>query len=585
MQIRETIKGRIIEALTAQGIASTTESIVLEHPADLAHGDYATNVALQAFGRIAKWQNQYHKKDSMVPKIHTGNFGLDGFKNPEQLAEKLVATVGNLEGVSNIVAVKPGFINFTLSSQALAQSLDQARTDDRWGANTLQARKKIMVEYTDPNPFKEFHIGHLMSNAVGESISRLLQFSGAEIKRACYQGDVGLHVAKAMWGYQNPDIEYRGSEVGQWSAAYIKGSKAYEQGGRFKDEINALNKKIYERTDPEINTLYDAGRELSLEHFEEIYKVLGTTFDHYFFESDTGTFGKKIVQEHPDVFEKSDGAVVYKGDESKGLHTRVFINSEGMPTYEAKELGLAKIKYDTYPYDTSIVITGNEVNDYFRVLLDAMSKVFPDLAAKTVHISHGMMRFAEGKMSSRTGNVITGESLLNELSEAAKTRAAESRADDHDKLAEQIAVAAIKYQILKQSSGKDIVFDRERALSLEGDSGPYLQYTYARTHAVIAKAHEQGIMPTINKDAEPSEVTRLLHRFPEVVEHAARELEPHIVAQYLLQVASAFNSWYGQEQILDGTPQASHKVAVTQAVNRTLKNGLRILGISAPDKV
>ena len=552
MSIREIIKQHIANALAANGVSAVPESITLEHPAELSHGDYATSVALQYAKQVAK--------------------------SPRDLATSIVDAMGTIAGVSKVDIAGPGFINFTLSSQALALSLDDARTQDMWGANNLQKDKKIMVEYTDPNPFKEFHIGHLMSNAIGESIARLLQFSGAEVKHACYQGDVGLHVAKAVWEkLKSPEIT--------WGAAYAYGAQAYDQGGHYKDEINALNKKIYDRSDSEINALYDTGRKESLDHFEEIYNILGTKFDNYFFESKTGEFGKQIVEEHPEVFEKSDGAVVYKGDESMGLHTRVFINSEGLPTYEAKELGLAKIKYDTYLYDTSIVITGNEVNDYFRVLLDAMSKVFPELAAKTVHISHGMMRFAEGKMSSRTGNVITGEALLGELTEAAKARASESRADDHDKLAEQIAVAAIKYQILKQSSGKDIIFDRERALSLEGDSGPYLQYTYARTNAIIAKAHTQGIEPMINKDAEPSEVTRLLHRFPEIVGHASHELEPHLVTQFLLTVASSFNSWYGQEQILDGSTNAHHKVAVTEAVNKTLKNGLWILGIPAPERM
>jgi arginyl-tRNA synthetase len=269
------------------------------------------------------------------------------------------------------------------------------------------------------------------------------------------------------------------------------------------------------------------------------------------------------------------------------LHTRVFINSLGLPTYEAKDLGNFELKHRKYPNWTQyFVVTGVEQREYFQVVFKAIQRVFPEAHGKTFrHIANGFLTPTTGKMSSRKGNVITGESLIADLVDVAKARAAESRAYDHEKLAEQIAVAAIKYQILKQGSGKDIIFDRERALSLEGDSGPYLQYTYARTHAIIAKAHDQGIVPSINKDAPPIEVVRLLHRFPEVVAHAAREIEPHIVAQYLLHLASAFNSWYGQEQILDGTPQAAHKVAITQAVNRTIKNGLYILGIPAPERM
>ncbi|MBI5003867.1 arginine--tRNA ligase [Candidatus Kaiserbacteria bacterium] len=583
MNTAQDIKQAIARALENVGIPTASESIMLEHPAELSRGDYATNVAMQAFGRIAKSQNQYHKDDTTVPKIKTGNFVLDGFKNPEQLAEKLVATMGNIEGVSSIVAVKPGFINFTLASQTIAASLDSARTQDMWGNNEMRAGQKIMVEYTQPNPFKEFHIGHLMGNVNGESIARLMQYVGAEVLRVNYQGDVGVHVACAIWGIKKLDIDP--STADEFGQAYSTGAMAYKADPQAKNEIDEINKKVYDRSDPEINTLYDAGRKKSLEAFERIYVILGTTFDHYFFESETGPIGKEIVLAHPDIFPESDGARIFRGEEY-GLHTRVFINATGLPTYEAKEIGLQRLKKDLYPDTTLLIIeTANEIDEYFKVIHKVLELIYPDIAAQMKHVSHGLMKLSTGKMSSRTGNVITGESLLNELAEAAKARAAESRADDTEKLAEQIAVAAIKYQILKQGSGKDIVFDRERALSLEGDSGPYLQYAYARTNAIIAKAHEQGIVPMIDQSAMPSEVTRLIHRFPEIVEHASHELESHIVTQYLTHLASSFNSWYAQEQILDGTPAAAHKVAIVEAVNRTLKNGLWILGITAPEKM
>jgi arginyl-tRNA synthetase len=188
-------------------------------------------------------------------------------------------------------------------------------------------------------------------------------------------------------------------------------------------------------------------------------------------------------------------------------------------------------------------------------------------------------------MSSRKGNVVTGESLLEELREVARERAKESRADDADKLAENVAVAAIKYQILKQASGRDIIFDRARALSLEGDSGPYLQYAHARAHAVVEKAKEQKVKAKVDSGAQPAELSRLLHRFPEVVERAARELEPHLLTNYLLEFASAFNRWYANEQILDDSSGSPHKVALTDAVRSTLKNGLWLLGIPAPEKM
>lgn len=554
--MREELKGVIVKALKSTGISAPEVSI--EHPAELKNGDYASGVAMR-----------YAKEVGIAPRA---------------LAEKIVAALGNVDGVAKIDIAGTGFINFYLAPQALAATLEKACTEDRWGANKNLADKKIMVEYTDPNPFKEFHIGHLMSNAIGESIARLLQFSGAEVKRANYQGDVGPHVAKAIWGVKKLGVDPHDAEA--LGKAYATGSQAYENDQKEKEEIDAINAGVYDRSDAEVNKIYDAGRKASLTHFEALYKILGTKFDYYFFESETAAKGLALVKSHPEVFEESDGAIVYKGEQN-GLHTRVFITSKGLPTYETKDIGLLEVKEETGPLDESITITASEQSDYFKVVLAAAHEIskLKELAQKTKHISHGMMRLPTGKMSSRTGDVITGESLLTELIEAAKERAAESRAEDKEKLAQDVAVAAIKYQILKQASGKDIIFDRGRALSLEGDSGPYLQYAHARASGVVDKAKEQNVAPKVDESAEPIDLTRFLHRFPEVVERAARELEPHFLTTYLLDIASHFNSWYAQVHILDGTSEAPHKVAIVEAVQRTFKNGLWILGIPVPEKM
>src|SRR3990167_7384841 len=451
---------------TLDGMGVSEAEIQIEHPGELAHGDYATGAALQ-----------YAKRAGTKPR---------------ELAEKIVEKLGSIEGVSKIEVAGAGFINFYLSPEAISGVIEEARTNERWGANSNQEGKKTMVEYTDPNPFKEFHIGHLVTNAIGESISRLFVYAGAEVKRANYQGDVGRHVARAIWGLmQSGDSP---EDVQALGRAYAAGAAADTDRSVAKSEITAINKKVYDRSDERINDLYDRGRKTSLEHFEHLYAILGTKFYFYFFESEAGPYGKEVVQSHlkNGVFKESEGAVVY-GGEKKGLHTRVFLNSEGLPTYEAKELGLSKMKYEKFPYEKSVIVTGNEINEYFKVLFAAMQEVFPELAEKTTHVSHGMMRLEEGKMSSRTGNVITGESLLADLSEAARARATESRAENPEKLAEQVAVAAIKYQILRQATGKDIIFNREQALSLEGDSGPYLQYAHARAHQLVEKAREQGV--------------------------------------------------------------------------------------------
>lgn len=549
------IREALTAALAALGIAIDAADVPLEFPADMSHGDYATGVALK-----------YAKQAGL---------------NPRELAEKLVAALGTVDGVDTIEVAGPGFINFTLGREAVSESIVLAKAEG-WGRGDMLLDAQILFEYTDPNPFKAFHIGHLMSNAIGESLSRLAEYQSAAVVRANYQGDVGVHVACAIWGIQKLGITPDSAD--EFGRAYATGATAYKEDTAAKAEIDALNQKLYDRSDAELNTLYDTGRAQSLAAFEKLYAMLGTKFDRYYFESETAPIGKKIVLAHAQVFPESDGARVFKGEEY-GLHTRVFLSSKGLPTYEAKELGLETLKQQEYPQARFVIVTANEVTDYFRVVKKALEVLDAPLAEKLTHVPHGMMKLPTGKMSSRTGDVITGESLLTDLAEAAKDRAKESRAEDKVMLAQQVAVGAIKFQILRGATSKDIVFDRQQALSLDGDSGPYLQYAYARTQAILGKAHEAGVVGKAEIAAEPNTVARLLVRFPAVVERAAREYAPHHVAQYLLELAGAFNSWYAQEQILDGSVHAGHKVALTAAVGNTIKSGLWLLGIPAPEKM
>ncbi len=543
--MQEEIYKAIQQALAALGVEGV--EFVVERPANLANGDYATNVALIAAKKLGK--------------------------NPKEVAQQLQERL-SVDSVEKIEVAGAGFINFHLSREAIASEVQKAATNDSWGKNDLYKDQKIMVEYTDPNPFKEFHIGHLMSNAIGEAIARTLEVAGANVIRANYQGDVGPHVAKAIWGkMQNPDIS--------WGEAYVAGSAAYEDN---KAEIDAINKSVYKKDNPEITALYDAGRKESLAHFEGIYKKLGTTFDHYFFESETSNLGLEIVHKHPEVFVKSDGAIVFKG-EDVGLHTRVFINSQGLPTYEAKDLGLLSLKKKKENLDESITVTANEQNEYFKVVLAAAKQIpeLADIANKTKHISHGMMRFAQGKMSSRRGNVITGESLLSDLQEAAKEKMAGRELQDATKVAEQVAVGAIKYTVLKQGSGKDIVFDPEKSLSLEGDSGPYLQYALVRARSLLRKASDAAV----TEDVAPQikNIERVLVHYVEVVERSSREMEPHYLATYLTELASEVNSWYANERAIVDGEIAGHTLKLIQATEHTLAQGLNLLGIPTPEEM
>ncbi len=412
--------------------------------------------------------------------------------------------------------------------------------------------------------------------------------NGADVKRVNYQGDIGLHVAHAIWGMKELGITVEGEftprDLGR---AYAHGATAYKNAdARAMEEIRVINKKLYDRTDADVNALYDKGRAVSLEYFETIYAMLDTQFDAYFFESETGPLGKELVQNNPNLFTESDGARIFDG-EAYGLHTRVFLNKEGLPTYEAKELALAKLKEERLGiYDHSVISTANEVTEYFKVLKKAMSFIYPELEAKTEHIGHGTVRLTSGKMSSRTGDVITALDFIDEVADAAASKMDEGgKTAPNDELARDIALGAIRYATLHGNILQNSVFDKEKALSFEGDSGPYLQYTHARIVSVLLKAKEVGVRrDTVNTPIEPYAIEKLLYRFPEIVSDALIERAPHKIAVYLTELAGAFNTFYGNEKIADaGDVYAPYKVAVADAVRATLKNGLWTLGIKAPD--
>ena len=578
--IEEKIKTLIIDALENLKIPASTQGgeevdFVVEHPEDLKNGDYSTNVAMVC-----------------AKKLKT---------NPKELAEKIKRELDkNLQKENSEiekVEVSAGFINFYLSREFFAKNIEEILSNKSFYRNSLLDGKNIMIEYTDPNPFKPFHIGHLMTNTIGESIARILEHSGGVVSRANYQGDVGLHVAKAFYGMQKKgmpkDMSAPASVLAKYiGESYVFGSEAYDNDESAKKEIDVLNKKIYDRSDPKVNQVYDWGFDVTMEAFEDLYKMLGTKFDFYFLESAMADIGRGIVNDNiPKVFEKSDGAIVFKAEKyDSKLHTRVFITSAGLPTYEAKELGLTEEKFKTNPdMDLSIVITAQEQADYMKVVAQAIYIMHPEYENKMLHITHGMMRLTGGKMSSRQGNVITGEDLLNDVRDAIleKMTDRDFSNEEREKVATFVAVSAIKYSILKQGTGGDIVYDFDKSISFEGDSGPYLQYSYARANSVLSKASSKNILPDPHiLLPEIFELEKLLYRFPEVVLHSAEEYQPHYIANYLIEIARAYNSFYGNNVIVDKEDKtSSYKVALTYAFTFVMKTGLHLLGIEAPEKM
>ncbi len=563
MSVKEEIKKIIEKAVKGAGFG--THDFSLEMPKDVAHGDYSTNIAFV--------------------------LGKSATKNPNELALMLKRGIEKDKKIIKKVEVVGGFINFFVNDTFFNETIKEIlKRGKDFGKNQNLKNQKIIIEYTNTNILKEFHIGHLMGITIGESLSRIFEFQGANLKRDSYQSDVGLHIAKTVWGRLNMKESFRG-DTKSWNMAYAYGSEMYENDERAKSNIIDLNKKIFDKSDAKVNKIYEEGKKISLQSFGEIYKKLDTKFDYIILESQVADFGKKIVEGglKKGVFEKGEnGAVIFKG-EKFGLHTRVFLNSEGLPTYEAKDLALAKFKYGKFKYDKSIVITANEQNEYFKVMLCALKQIDSKLAERTKHIGHGMMRLPEGKMSSRTGNVITFEFLLGKVEKLVteKIKDRDLLNEEKKEVIEKVAIGALRYSILKQSIGSDIVYDFEKSISFEGDSGPYLQYSCARAQSVLRKAKEEKIKASLkNIPDQVGQLERVMSYFPEIVEKAGREYQPHVMVLYLTELAQEFNHYYANSKTVDVADEFSpYKIALTEAFTIIIKNGLWLLGINSLEKM
>ncbi len=562
MSLHDTIKKWMKETLNVE------VDFALEYPSDMNHGDFASNIAMI----MAKKEG----------------------KNPRGLALKYAEILRNdrLPEVFDIEVAGPGFINIRISPKVFASAIEKINAVDKsFGENNNFNGKKYIIEYTQPNPFKEFHIGHMMNNIIGESVSKIIEEQGNEIVRVTYHGDVGLHVAKAIWGIKNLGVGTN-INIKILGEAYALGSKLYESDEEVKKEITEINKKVYDKSDVEINNLYNKGKEVSFEDFETIYERLGSKFDHHLFESESAEIGKELVLEFEKkgVFEKSQNAIIFKG-ENFGLHTRVYINSEGIPTYEAKEIGLMKIKMDRFsPFDMSITVTANEQDSFFQVVEKSLEQVFPELNGRVHHLSHGMLKLPSGKMSSRTGDVMTAGYLIDIMKEVSREKIKEGFLTEleKDNISEMVALGALKFTILRQAIGGDIIFDINKALSLEGDSGPYLQYATVRAKSILKKVESEKLKveSKIPKEWKTTNLERLIERFPAISARSASVFAPHHLVTYLTTLAGEFNSFYATHKIIDENDETSpYKLAITQSFVNVMTSGLHLLGIKVPEQM
>lgn len=533
-----------------------TDKINLEHPTNLKHGDYSTNIALMSAKQLGK--------------------------QPLEIAEKIKNSLPANEIVAKITVVKPGFINFFLSDKALLQELENINKDKK---EKSPPEKTILLEYGQPNTHKTPHIGHLFSYIFGESLARILESQGNKLIRANYQGDVGPHVAKCLYVAQKKWEQMKDRPLKEkidWlQKCYQEGSKLYEQDKKIQTEIDKLNQTIYHH-DPAINKAWTETRRWSLDFFKHFEQLLGIKYDKYYFESEIADRGKEIVTKFVGkIFRESEGAIIFPG-EKYGLHTRVFITKFGMPTYEAKDIGLNEAKKQL-SFDFSIVTTANEQNAYYKVVTKASELIFPELTGKLKHLGFGLIQLKTGKMSSRTGEIVDAFSLVDlTIKEIAKNYKLGAG------IAEKIALAAIRYSFLKSDAYKNILFDLQKSITKEGDSGPYLLYTYVRTQSILSKSGKFEFSPLKAPPQNPEEknILKLIYQFPEVTGRASQYYSPHLLTTYLFQLSQAFNFFYQKHPVLKANGETKNfRLALTSAVGKILKDGLYLLGIETVSKM
>ncbi|MBQ2695604.1 arginine--tRNA ligase [Candidatus Saccharibacteria bacterium] len=558
--------------------------------------DYSTNAPL----KLAKIAHEApiniagRLKEAFLSKIEL--LGVDKDNSLDEISKDVFMPV--------VTVSEPGFINFILPDEYFMNKIGGLAEDFAknisWGE---YSGKTVICEFSDPNPFKILHVGHLYTSIVGDAISRLYEYAGAKVVRANFGGDVGLHVAKTMYALQrenivNPTIE-------DIADCYVKGTADYEENEDAKQKIVALNKQIYrinqkDEHDSELAKLYWYGRELSYEYFKDFYAKIGIKFDKYYPESTVAELGLTKVKEQLEkgVYKLSDGAVIFDG-EKYGLHTRVFINKDGVPTYEAKDVGLIFTKWQDYHFDKSVVITGNEQLDYMKVVLKSVEQYAPDLVEKTSHLTHGLVKLPGNvKMSSRKGNFLKAVEVLDMVRDALKA--------EYNSTDEKVYLSAVKYAFIKYKMGGNIVFDPHDSVKMTGNSGPYLLYSCVRAKKILASVNNvfgehscrrggynvvtlsnserEGVsQKNIIVEAERNLAKKILE-YKDTLQNAVFEMAPHKLANYLYELAQEFSRFYENCPVA-GSEREPERLQLVKVYLDTMAHGLDILGINIPEEM
>jgi len=533
--------------------------------------------------------------------IALGCFALakDMKKSPVEIATEIASKINIKEQESlEKVEVAGPYINFTFCPIWLANTV-LAEITPGYGSHTIGKGKKVLVEYGCPNPMKAFHLGHLKNLITGEAVARVFENAGYQVVRVNYQGDVGMHIAKSLWGIFDKINEFNlirekstKEKVEFLGQAYAHGANHFKKGEQEKKEVVEYNTKVYEN-DPSIFEVFEEAKNWSLEYFDSIYKVLDSKFDCLYFESEVFQRGKELILDgvKKAIFIESEGAIIYEGEKKHRLHDRVFINSKGYPTYEAKDIALAEKHFKDHNPDKVIHVVGKEQTEYFKVVFAAMAEVLPETAGKQHHLIGGYLQLkGEQKMSSRLGNIITGDALLGEVQNRVREIMSENSESINEEVLEKVSTAALKYAMLKSDVSQDVAFDMETSVSTAGDSGPYLLYIVARIKSILRKSEKKSASFDLQslKNIHRSEKALLLSlsNYPSITAEALEKLDPSKISRYLFTLSQDFNTFYHDCPVIKAEDTIkAFRIKLIEKVLSVTEHGLNLLGIKPVDEM
>ena len=552
-------------------------------------------------------------------------------KKPDETAREIGEYIKqNCEAIADFNAVG-GFLNLVIDKKAWLALLNEMNLNEKFGEKPVtETSPLVMIEYSSPNTNKPLHLGHVRNNLLGWSLAQIMEANGNRVVKTNIVNDRGIHICKSMLAWQKfgngetPetsgkkgdhligdyyvafDKHYR-AEVAELKAKYVAEGMDEEQAEKKAKEESPLIKEAHEmlvkweQNDPEVRALWKKMNDWVYAGFDETYKALGVGFDKIYYESNTYLVGKKKVEEGlaKGLFFRKDDNSVWADLTDEGLDQKLLLRSDGTSVYMTQDIGTAEMRFNDFPIDKMIYVVGNEQNYHFQVLSILLDRLGFKWGKELVHFSYGMVELPNGKMKSREGTVVDADDLIAAMVADAKQTSEElgkfkdMSEEERNEIARIVGLGALKYFILKVDARKNMLFNPEESIDFNGNTGPFIQYTYARIRSILRKAQAEGInIPATLADTMPLnekeiELIQKLNEFGAAVEQAGKDYSPSGIANYCYELTKAFNQFYHDYSILgaDTEEEKVVRLVLAQNVGKTLKNGMALLGIEVPERM